>query len=116
MLFLRFVFLFSSGFHGFLADLSFQTNKYLQHTAPWGLKDASLAAERNKIIYLSAEAVRVAGILLQPFMPEKMRQLLDQISVGEDRRGFEFAGLGKDRGYGIGASGRRAMLFPPLSE
>lgn len=49
-------------------------------------------------------------------MPEKMRELLDQISVEEDKRGFAFAGLGKDRTYGVGASGRGLKLFPPLSE
>lgn len=60
--------------------------------------------------------MRVAGILLQPFMPGKMKELLDQISVSDERRGFGFAGLGKDREYGVGASGRRVMLFPPLNE
>lgn len=58
----------------------------------------------------------MVGILLQPFMPEKMGELLDQISVGKDRRGFAFTSLGKDRTYGVGASGRRMKLFPPLSE
>lgn len=49
-------------------------------------------------------------------MPEKMGELLDQISVEKDRRGFAFARLGKDRTYGVGASGRGIKLFPPLNE
>lgn len=58
----------------------------------------------------------MVGILLQPFMPEKMRELLDQIKVREDRRSFAFAGLGKDRTYGVGVSGRTTKLFPALLE
>ncbi|KAH0605455.1 uncharacterized protein H6S33_004677 [Morchella sextelata] len=93
-----------------------KTNKYVSESAPWALKDPSLAAQRHKIIYLSSEAVRVSGILLRPFMPTKMSALLDQLSVAADKRGFEYASFGKDRTYGVGSSGRKAMLFPPLNE
>lgn len=47
-------------------------------------------------------------------MPEKMEELLDRINVGKDRRGLEFAGLGKDKRYGVGVSGKSIKLFPPL--
>lgn len=49
-------------------------------------------------------------------MPVKMSELLDQLSVATDKRGFEYAFFGKDRTYGVGSSGRKAMLFPPLNE
>ena len=83
-------------------------------------------------VYLSAEAVRIAGILLQPFMPGKMKELLDGLGVRADRRGFEHAVVGGDREYGAvvvkeeGGGGvrdgggeekkRRGVLFPPPNE
>ena len=74
-----------------------QTNKYIQHAAPWSIQDP---AKQDLPIYLSAEAVRIVGILLQPFMPEKMKELLDGLGVRADRRGFEHAVVGGDREYG----------------
>lgn len=47
-------------------------------------------------------------------MPKKMEELLDRINVGKDKRGFEFARLGRDRTYGVGVSGKSIKLFPPL--
>lgn len=82
-------------------------------------------------VYLSAEAVRIAGILLQPFMPGKMKELLDGLGVRADRRGFEHAVVGGDREYGAvvvkeggdgerdgggGEKKRRGVLFPPPNE
>lgn len=69
-------------------------------------------------IYYSAEAIRIVGILLQPYMPTKAAQLLDMIGVEESRRTFEDAKLGADDTYGIPIVpvGRDAWdgLFPPL--
>ena len=62
--------------------------------------------------------MRIAGILLQPYMPEKAPQLLDMIGVEEHMRGFDEAVLGKDGAYGKAKVevGKCAWdgLFPPL--
>ncbi len=42
---------------------------------------ALLVEEVDLIVYLAAEALRLTGILLQPFMPNKARLLLDQLGV-----------------------------------
>ncbi|KAL7266421.1 methionyl-tRNA synthetase, partial [Rhizina undulata] len=76
------------------------TNKYLQNAAPWSLKKPEEKARRDRIIFISTEAVRITGILLQAFIPEKAEQLLDQIKVMKEHRGLEFARLGKDKEYG----------------
>ncbi|KAG0134460.1 methionyl-tRNA synthetase-like protein [Tuber indicum] len=103
----------------------YETNKYLQHAAPWSVYHPE---QQDLPVYLSAEAVRIAGILLQPFMPGKMKELLDGLGVGEDRRGFGYAVVGGDREYGAAVvrgegkgeagkeSARMGVLFPPLDE
>lgn len=71
-----------------------------------------------RTIYIVAETLRNAGILLQPFMPEKAKEMLDVLGVSEGKRTFEYAGLGKDFTYGVPMRppGRTAheSLFPPL--
>ena len=39
----------------------------------------------DRIVYLAAEALRITGILLLPYMPNKARMLLDQLGVHHDR-------------------------------
>jgi methionyl-tRNA synthetase len=71
------------------------------------------------IIYYAAESLRICGILLQPFMPSKMEQLLDMIGVDVGRRSYADASLGLDLNYGhpkfsLG-KGPDSTLFPPLT-
>ncbi|KAG0641656.1 tRNA synthetases class I (M)-domain-containing protein [Tuber brumale] len=104
----------------------YETNKYLHHAAPWSIYHPE---QQDLPVYLSAEAVRIAGILLQPFMPGKMKELLDGLGVREDRRGFGHAVVGGDSEYGAavvrrgddkGGAGKKGatmgVLFPPLDE
>jgi methionyl-tRNA synthetase len=44
---------------------------------------------------LSLEILRVAGICLQPFIPEAARNLLDALGVPEGERTMDFAAVGK---------------------
>lgn len=112
-----------------------QTNKFITVMEPWNIAKqinnlgngdkADVAGElqrlkiiRGKTIYVLAESLRIMGILLQPFMPEKAEVMLDILGVPVDRRSFEFAGLAKDFSYGepMRPVGRSAHdgLFPPL--
>jgi methionyl-tRNA synthetase len=49
---------------------------------------------------MTAEAIRIIAILLQPFMPDKMKEALDTMEVAESKRTFEHAQLGADFTYG----------------
>ncbi|KAK2608748.1 methionyl-tRNA synthetase [Conoideocrella luteorostrata] len=83
-----------------------ETNRYVSDTEPWNLVKAPDSESRtllNLVIYNSAEALRIAGILLQPIMPTKAALLLDELGVREDRRTVEFAVKGKDADYGTEA-------------
>jgi methionyl-tRNA synthetase len=73
----------------------------------------------ERTVYHCSEAIRLIGILLQPYMPGKASELLDMIGVDESRRTFGDAFLGIDETYGdakipVGKDAWSA-LFPPLS-
>ncbi|KAG9832782.1 hypothetical protein KCV05_g13319, partial [Aureobasidium melanogenum] len=115
-----------------LMDNIYAANAFLQSQAPWdiaaGLKKGELVdnvsskedAERQMdyIIFLSTEMLRLAGIMLQPVMPAKAKQLLDMLGVADDRRGFADAQLGADKDYGVSrvpqGKGQAGVLFAPL--
>ncbi|UKZ46168.1 hypothetical protein TrVGV298_000367 [Trichoderma virens] len=84
-------------------ELLRETNRYVTDTKPWDLvklQDAESRVLLNWVIFNSAEALRIAGILLQPIMPTKASELLDALGVRSDRRTIEFAAKGKDADYG----------------
>jgi methionyl-tRNA synthetase len=62
-----------------------------------------------------AESLRIAAILLQPFMPGKSQELLELLRVdtsNPSKRAFSAAVYGSDMDYGQGV--RKDILFPPL--
>ncbi|RDW64820.1 putative methionyl-tRNA synthetase [Coleophoma cylindrospora] len=92
-------------------DAVYATNKYLSDNEPWiifklasQMEDGAKKDEKNaaimRTIYHSVEAIRITGILLQPYMPTKASELLDLIGVEKARRGFEFTAIGSDADYG----------------
>ncbi|PBP25156.1 methionyl-tRNA synthetase [Diplocarpon rosae] len=112
-----------------IMDAVYKTNQYLQYNHPWTTakflsdsisdsRNQSIQGEIDSVIYHCAEAIRIVGILLQPFMPGKSAQLLDMIGVAASRRTFDDAKLGADYSYGAAKIpvGRDAWdgLFPPL--
>ena len=67
------------------------------------------------MLFNVAESLRIAGILLQPFMPTKSKELLDVLRVDSTRpskRAFSAAVFGSDAEYGEGI--KKTVLFPPL--
>jgi len=62
-------------------------NRYVDEQAPWALKKTDMA-RMNTVLYVLAETVRYVAILVQPFMPDTMNKLLDQLAVPEDQRKF----------------------------
>lgn len=90
----------------------------MQQSSPWSYKECSDTAHLNSIIYLCVESIRICGILLQPYMPGKMDQLMGMLGVAPDARKFENTILGSDRDYGVSkvplGKGREGVLFPDL--
>lgn len=116
-----------------IMDVVYKTNQFLQKMEPWTVakqlsaapttseardSNEALRTRLDQAIYLSAEALRVVGILLQPVMPSKAVEVLDILGVGHGRRTFAYAQLGADDGYGLPmkspGKSKDLGLFPPL--
>lgn len=69
-------------------------------------------------MYLGAESIRIASILLQPFIPEKGKEILDRLGVDPGARKFEHAKLHVDATYGVSlvplGEGAASSVFPPI--
>ncbi len=115
-----------------------QTNAYMQAAQPWAINAKIEEPETdvrgsvtpiqnvywnpeniNEIIYTCTESLRVCGILLQPFMPQKMKTLLDMLGVSSEARSYDNSMVGSDRDYGVPSvdlgKGTKGALFPPLT-
>lgn len=90
-------------------DVLAEANRHIQQLAPW-LADASPSSMHRSLFYES-EALRISGILLQPFMPEKAKQLLDTLGVSEEKRGWAELGLGEGGERAV-MKGKLKQLFP----
>jgi methionyl-tRNA synthetase len=64
-----------------------ETDKYIDMQAPWALKKTD-PARMETVLYAIAETLRRLAILLQPFMPDAMNKLLDQLAISSDQRDF----------------------------
>lgn len=78
-----------------ISDLIASVNRYWSLVMPWHL-DRAKEEDRKRldnIFFVSCEALRISGILLQPAMPDTSKKLLDMLLVDEDDRFFDNAVL-----------------------
>jgi len=66
-------------------------NKYVDTTAPWGLKKTD-PVRMGEVLAVLAETIRQAAILVQPVMPGSASKILDQLGVADGQRGFDMLG------------------------
>jgi methionyl-tRNA synthetase len=66
-------------------------NRYFAAAAPWELKKSD-PARMEAVLWVTAEVVRQAAILLQPVMPGSAGRLLDLLAVPGEARGFAALG------------------------
>ena len=63
-------------------DVLRASNKYIDETTPWVLaKDESKKDRLETVIFNLLEAIRVCGVLLEPFMPETSKKILEQLNT-----------------------------------
>jgi methionyl-tRNA synthetase len=60
-------------------------NVYIDHQAPWALRRTD-PARMAAVLRVLADVLRVIGTVLQPFMPESMERMLDQLGVPKGAR------------------------------
>ncbi len=89
-------------------------NVYVDAQAPWELRKSD-PARMATVLYVLAETLRHLAILTQPFMPDAMARMLDQLAVPEAER--TFAKLGPDHALQPGtALPKPEGVFPRLVE
>jgi len=60
-------------------------NKYADETQPWVLaRDAAQTDKLAGVMYTMAEALRIAAVLITPFMPDTARQILAQLNITDE--------------------------------
>lgn len=78
-------------FHRILENImgfAAECDRYVDEMAPWVLRKEN--PERMKtVLYVMAEALRCLGIALQPYTPEAMDKLLNQLEIPKDHRLFD---------------------------
>lgn len=90
-----------------------EANRYFAAEEPWSLKKEN-PARMGTVLYVTAELVRQAAILLQPVIPTGAGQLLDLLKVDSTKR--DFAALGPDnRLQGGTPLPKPEGVFPRLS-
>jgi methionyl-tRNA synthetase len=63
-------------------------NGYIDRQAPWALRKAD-PVRMTVVLRVLADALRLVATVLQPFMPDSMTAMLDQLGVPADARQLE---------------------------
>ena len=80
--------------HAALADIwavVAETNRYFASQEPWVLRKQD-PVRMGTVLWVAAEALRVIGILAQPFVPTAVAKLLDLLGRSPDERNLANAG------------------------
>jgi len=62
-------------------------NKYVEETKPWNLAKEGKVEQLKAFIRLLVEVIRKTGFLLEPFMPQTGRSVLEQVGSDTIRKG-----------------------------
>jgi methionyl-tRNA synthetase len=61
------------------------TNEFIAATSPWALaRDPGAAAHLSQVLFDSAEAIRLAAVLLSPVMPASAKEILRRVGASAD--------------------------------
>lgn len=67
-----------------------RSNKYIDETEPWKLaKDPEKQERLQTVLYNLSESIRIAAVLLESFMPDTSKKMLD--ALGTEQRSLESA-------------------------
>ena len=92
-------------------SLNPQANKVYSEAQPWLL--STEPSQRAQIHAISVETLRICGILLQPFIPEKSVELLEALGTRPEERSWDYAEPGKGT-TGDLKQGIRLFIDPTL--
>ncbi len=90
-----------------------RANKYIDETAPWALaKDEANTARLESVLYHLCEALRVAGILLNAYLPSTAPKMMDQLGLSTADIDLSKAAYGVQETYTVH---KGDALFPALT-
>ncbi|CAG7642544.1 methionine--tRNA ligase [Paenibacillus allorhizosphaerae] len=92
-----------------------RTNKYIDETQPWALvKDEAKRPVLGSVLYCLVESLRIASVLLQPFMTETPKKMWRQLGIDNSA----FTGWDTVHAFGTLPAGTRVekgeVMFPRL--
>ena len=93
-------------------NLAKRCNKYIDETMPWALaKDEANKARLESVLYHLCEALRVAGILLNAYLPSTAPKMMDQLGLSTADIDLSKAAYGVQETYTVH---KGDALFPRI--
>ena len=87
-----------------------RANKYIDETAPWALaKDEVHTARLGAVMYNLCETLRIASVLLAPFLPDTAAKMRDTLGGDDGLYTWESAGE-----WGLLQAGMAVRKLPPI--
>ena len=91
-----------------------RANKYIDETTPWVLAKSEETKPRLLTVMKNlCESIRIAAVLITPFMPESSAKILDMLNVAENARGWDALGYCADENT-VWNTTVGSVLFPRL--
>ncbi|WP_203341418.1 methionine--tRNA ligase [Planococcus beijingensis] len=92
-----------------------RTNKYIDETQPWVLaKDEAAKEQLASVMAHLAESLRMTAVMLQPFLPNAPKQIIEQLGLTEEALGWDtLQGFGQIPG-GTQVVSKGTPIFPRL--
>jgi methionyl-tRNA synthetase len=87
-------------------------NRYFAGQEPWALKKSD-PPRMETVLWVTAEVLRIVGLLIQPYVPASAGKLLDLLAVPADQRSFAAFGSELKSGVSLPAP---APVFPRFVE
>ncbi|KAF8982617.1 methionyl-tRNA synthetase [Entomortierella lignicola] len=94
-------------------DMLGEANAHFSYAEPWNLiKDPANKERVDTVLWYSLESVRLAALLLQPIIPTKASEILNQLDIRMEERSWEHSHVG--RGWKKDAETRRVVPAVPV--
>lgn len=89
-----------------------RANKYIDETTPWVLNKTGDKVRLSRVMYNLTEAIRIATVLLKPFLTSTPSKIFASLGTKEEEQDFQSLVFGKGS-YGVTVN-KTAPLFPRI--
>ena len=93
-------------------------NKYIDETAPWVLAKSEDPEDKKRlagVMYTLLEGLRIASILIEPFMPETPKKIQSQLGLANNADILKWENAGEWGLYPDGTEVSKGdVLFPRI--